>query len=53
MDRFDAIKRATKRNFKRINFLSFPNLTSMEWSERYRAMRKGGRKLAKYLELTK
>jgi hypothetical protein len=53
MNRLDAIKRITKSSFKRMNFLSFSNLASTEWSERYRVMRKGGRKLAKYLELTK
>ena len=53
MKTLDAIKRITKRNVGRMNFLSFSNLASTEWSERYRVMRKGGRKLAKYLELTK
>ena len=49
----DAIKRIKKRNFRLINFLKILNFASIASRDKKRAMKKRGRKLRKYLEVTK
>jgi hypothetical protein len=53
MTRLDATKSITKRSFGRKNFFKVSNFVSTALSERYREMKKRGRKLMKYLEVIK
>jgi hypothetical protein len=53
MTRLDVIKRIVKRNLNLNNLLNPSNLTSMVLSERKRVIKKRGRKMIKYLEVTK
>jgi hypothetical protein len=53
MVRLDAIKRIVKRSLNLNNLLNLSNLTSMVFSEKKRVIKNSGRKLTKYLEVTK
>jgi len=53
MVRLDAIKRIVKRSLRLRNLFKFSNLNSIELSERYMDIRKRGKKLMKYREVTK
>ncbi|MDP2961104.1 MAG: hypothetical protein Q8N71_06735 [candidate division Zixibacteria bacterium] len=49
----DAIKSMTKKSLNRIILFNLSNLTSMALSDRYKEIKKRGRKQMKYLEVTK
>jgi hypothetical protein len=53
MIRLDVIKRMTKRSLNFKNLLNLSNLASMASRERKRVMKKRGKKLIKYREVTK
>jgi hypothetical protein len=53
MTTFEAIRRMTNRDLKLAHLLNFSNLISTASRERYKEIRKRGRKLMKYFELTK
>jgi hypothetical protein len=53
MTRFDAVKRKRKRGVRRNTLFNLGNLISSVSSERKRIIKKTGRKVIKYLEVTK